>query len=200
MSERVVLTGGIATGKSYCLARLADHGAATIDADQLAREAVRPGSAGLAAVRDRFGSQLLTPDDQLDRVALGRLVFRDPASRKDLEAIIHPIVYEALESFFSRATADPAIPVAIADIPLVFETGRTADFDRVIVAACSAEVQLQRLMSRDQISEADARQRIASQMPIAEKRARADLVIDTSGSFDDTDREIERVWLALTRG
>src|SRR6185436_13472853 len=123
--------GGIATGKSHCLAKFATLGVPTIDADRLAHDAVEPGSQGLAGVVRRFGSSLVLPNGQLDRAALGRLVFADAAARRDLEAIIHPIVYASIARWFSTLGADERF--AVADIPLLFETGREADFDRVIV-------------------------------------------------------------------
>src|SRR5215471_9486265 len=116
--HRVALTGGIATGKSYCLARFAELGAATIDADLLAREAVAPGSAGLKAVADRFGAGVLAADGSLDRAALGRIVFADPKARAALEAIVHPEVYRRIQEWYANLPS--GTPVAIADIPLVF--------------------------------------------------------------------------------
>jgi len=119
--RRAALTGGIATGKSYCLARFAALGAAVVDADQLAREAVAPGTAGLASVVARFGTTYLRADGSLDRPALGRLVFGDRLARADLEAIIHPEVYHRVGAWFANLPAGTR--VAIADIPLLFETG-----------------------------------------------------------------------------
>src|ERR1700754_4068965 len=164
---RVALTGGIATGKSYCLSRFASFGVPTVDADILAREAVAPGTPGLQAVVARFGAGLLMPDGQLDRPALARIVFNDAKARAALEAIVHPEVYRRIRAWFVGLA--PATRLAIADIPLLFETGQSHDFDEVIVAACSLEEQIRRCMSRDQLSEADARARIGAQLPISEK-------------------------------
>ena len=133
--RRAALTGGIATGKSYCLARFAALGAAVVDADRLAREAVAPGTEGLARVVERFGAGFLQPDGSLDRPALGRLVFSDRTARADLEAIIHPEVYRRIGEWF--ANLPRGTRVAIADIPLLFETGHQHDFEVVIVCACS---------------------------------------------------------------
>src|SRR3954463_6588912 len=118
---RIALTGGIATGKSYCLARFAGHGVPTIDADILARDAVAPGSAGLRAVVERFGAGVLAADGTLDRPALGRLVFADTKARAALEAIVHPEFYRRIRDWFPNVPSQTR--VAIADIPLVFETG-----------------------------------------------------------------------------
>jgi dephospho-CoA kinase len=195
---RVALTGGIATGKSGVLRYLQSRGVPTIDADVLAREAVAPGSAGLAAVQARFGPSILARDGTLDRRALAALVFADPSARADLEAIVHPAVYKAIADWFERQPV--SAPVAVADIPLLFETGRAGDFDRVVVAACPVAEQIRRAMARDGISEADARARVAAQWPIAEKVARADHVIWTTGSVVETQGEIDRVLSLLSAG
>ena len=192
---RVALTGGIATGKSYCLARFAALGAAVVDADRLARDAVAPGSSALEAVALRFGRSILLPDGSLDRAALGRIVFNDRAARADLEAIVHPEVYRGIGEWF--ASRPPATRLAIADIPLLFETGHNHDFDRVIVAACDPNQQLTRLMARDRLSEAEARARLNAQWPIEEKVARADHVIRTDGTLADTDAQVRTVYELL---
>lgn len=193
---RVALTGGIATGKSYCLAQFAALGAATIDADQLARDAVKPGSPGLAAVAERFGASVLGPDGSLDRPALAAIVFSDSSARAELEAIIHPRVYRAIRDWVANLPA--ATRAAMADIPLLFETGHVHDFDTVVVCACSADEQIRRLMARDRLTEADARARLAAQWPIEEKVKRANHVIRTDGSFAETDAQIRAIYQALT--
>jgi dephospho-CoA kinase len=192
---RVGLTGGIATGKSYCLARFAALGVPVVDADLLARDAVAPGSRALADVATRFGASILLPDGSLDRAALGRIVFTDRAARTDLEAIVHPEVYRRIGEWF--AARPPATRLAIADIPLLFETGHDHDFERVIVAACDPQQQLRRLMQRDSLSEAEARARLNAQWPIEEKVARADYVIRTDGSVADTDSQVRTVYEML---
>lgn len=194
---QAALTGGIATGKSYCMARFRALGLPAVDADRLARLAVAPGSAGLAAVVDRFGPGVLRPDGTLDRSALAKIIFADRAARADLEAIVHPEVYRRLREWFARRP--PETPMALADIPLLFETGHEHDFDCVIVCACAPDEQLRRLMARDGLAEADARARLEAQWPIEEKARRADYVIRTDGSFADTDAEIDRVYGELAR-
>ena len=189
------LRGGIATGKSYCLARFAALGAAVVDADRLARDAVAPGSRALEAVTLRFGRAILLPDGSLDRAALGRIVFSDRAARADLEAIVHPEVYRGIGEWF--ASRLPATRLAVADIPLLFETGHSHDFDRVIVAACDPHQQLTRLMARDRLSETEARARLNAQWPIEEKVARADHVIRTGGTLADTDAQVRTVYELL---
>ena len=195
---RVALTGGIATGKSYCLSRFAALGVPVIDADALARDAVGPGSVGLAAVVARFGESVLLPGGALDRAALGRVVFGDAKARAALEAIVHPEVYRRVREWFANMPA--GTPLAIADIPLVFETGHNHDFDRVIVCACEAPEQLRRVMARDRLSEADARARLAAQWPIEEKVARASYVIWTDRGFAETDGQVKTVYESLIAG
>jgi dephospho-CoA kinase len=196
---RVALTGGIATGKSHCLSRFRTLGAATVDADALARDAVEPGSPGLAAVVARFGPGMLRADGELDRPSLARIVFADAAARHDLEAIVHPFVYQALTGWFERLPdSTPAASVGMADVPLLFETGHEGDFDRIIVTSCRPEQQIERAMARDHLPRADAVRRIALQWPTEKKRAGAHFVIDTSGDFARTDAQVDEVWRALT--
>jgi dephospho-CoA kinase len=192
---RVALTGGIATGKSYCLHRFEVLGAPGIDADVLAREVVAPGTPGLQAIAARFGSDVLSADGGLNRPALGRIVFSDARARADLEAIVHPEVYRRIREWFANLPS--GTHVAIADIPLVFETGHNHDFDRVLVAACEPEEQVRRMIARDKLDEAQARQRLAAQWPMAEKIARADRVIWTDRGFPETDRQIQDIYETL---
>jgi dephospho-CoA kinase len=188
----VALTGGIATGKSHVRARFESLGVPTVDADILAREAVAPGSAGLAAVVRRFGTEVCDVDGTLNRKKVGAIVFRDPEARRDLEDIVHPYVREMTERWF--ASLDPErVPFAVADIPLLFEGRREADFDAVIVTACEPPTQLQRLMARDGLGEAEARQRIAAQWPLPQKIAKADYVVRTDGSVDETNRQVDEI-------
>jgi len=197
---RVALTGGIATGKSVCLRRFAELGARTIDADVIAREVVQPGRPALAAVASRFGSGTLRSDGTLDRGALGRVVFSDAEARADLERIIHPEVFAAIERWFDELAAqtpESAPVVAIADIPLLYETDQARRFDCVIVCACDRDQQIERLMTRNGLSREDAMARIASQLSIDEKRARADLVIDTSGTMAETLENVDLAWSRL---
>ena len=195
--RRIALTGGIATGKSWVRGRFEDLGIRSIDADVLAREAVAVGTPGLAAVVRRFGAETLLPSGALDRQKLAGIVFADPDARRDLEAIVHPEVRRATDEWF--ALLDPrAHPWALADISLLYETGRDRDFDAVIVVACDPETQVRRMIDRDGLSEHDARQRLAAQLPIAEKVAKADYVIRTDGTLDETDDQVTRLWEILS--
>lgn len=195
MYLRVALTGGIATGKSHCLSQFAALGAAVVDADELAHQVVEPDSPGFKKVIARFGREYVRDDGTLDRRRLGSLIFADEGARRDLEAIVHPAVYAAIEAWFARHRRS----IAIADIPLLYETGRQPDFDGVIVAACPRAMQLERLTRRNRLSVEDAQRRIDSQLSIDEKKERADFVIDTSGTFEATKAQIEDVWERLRR-
>jgi dephospho-CoA kinase len=192
---RVALTGGIATGKSFCAARFAELGVPVIDADLLAREALAPGSAGLRAVVSRFGPSVLRPDGALDRPALAALVFSNRTARAELEAIVHPEVYRRINEWF--AACPPATRFAVADIPLLYETGHEHEFDRVIVSACDPLEQFRRLIDRDGLSPDAARARLAAQWPIGEKVARAHYVIWTDGGFAATEEQVRVVFEAL---
>ncbi len=190
--RRVALTGGIATGKSYVRAQFEKLGIPTIDADTLSRDAVAAGTPGLAAVVARFGPGVLAPSGVLDRHKLASIVFMDPEARRDLEAIVHPAVREATDAWFDAL--DPArYAFAVADIPLLYEVGRDKDFDVVIVAAVDPETQLRRVIERDGATESEARHRIAAQLPIADKVRRADFVIQTDGSLEQTDEQVRAV-------
>lgn len=196
--KRVALTGGIATGKSHVRAEFERLGVPTIDADILAREAAAPGSPGLAAIVARFGASIVDVNGALDRRKLGAIAFSDPAARRDLEQIIHPIVRAQTDEWFAGLKTSQ--PFAIADIPLLYETGRERDFDKVIVTVCEEATQLRRVMQRDSVTEAEARQRLAAQLPTSEKARRADHVINTDGSFEETNRQVRKVYDALVSG
>lgn len=194
--KRIALTGGIATGKSYVLDQFRRRGVPCLDADTLAHGVEAAGTEATRAIEARFGAEVLTPQGSVDRARLGPIVFADPSARKDLEAIVHPAVYRAIDAGLRAFELIERPPFAIVDIPLLYETGRDVDFAQVIATVCARERQLARLVARG-LSEAAARQRLAAQMPAAEKAARADFVIDTNGDHADTDRQVEHVLRAL---
>jgi dephospho-CoA kinase len=194
--RRVALTGGIATGKSHVRSQFESLGVHTIDADTLARDVVAAGTPGLAAVVTRFGRAVLDRDGTLDRRKLASIVFANADARRDLEHIIHPSVKAAIDAWF-ECLGQGTFDFAIADIPLLYETGRERDFDAVIVTACDPDTQVRRVMARDGATDAEARARIAAQLPIEEKVRRADYVIRTDGTFDDTDAQVQVVHRAL---
>ncbi|MFZ0919130.1 MAG: dephospho-CoA kinase [Candidatus Dormiibacterota bacterium] len=187
------VTGGIATGKTTVDRMLAAHGATVIDADELAREVVRPGEPALEEVAARFGRGLIRPDGSLDRTRLGRLVFADPDARRDLERITHPRIIELIGARVATALAGPA-PLVVVDIPLLLENAREAMFEGVLLVYAPAEVQVERLRERNGLDEAAALQRLAAQLPIDEKRGRATWIIDNSGSLDATSRAVDHWW------
>ena len=188
MIRRIALTGGIATGKSYVATKIREAGVPIVDADVLSREVVAPGTPGLAAVRKRFGPDSVRRDGTMDRVRIAQIVFKDKRARLDLEAIIHPAVQRAIDDFFAQLPK--RTPFAVADIPLLFETGRENQFQAVVVVACPRDLQLQRLMERNKLSKEDAERRLNAQLPIDQKVKKATHVIRTEGSFDETDQQI----------
>ena len=187
--RKVALTGGIATGKSYVANRLREAGIPMVDADLLARDVVAPGTPALSAIRKRFGPDAVRRDGTMDRVRVGQIVFKDKRARLDLEAIIHPAVIKAVSDFF--AGLPKRTPFAVADIPLVFETGRDKEFDAIIVVACPREMQLQRLMERNKLSKEDAERRLAAQLPIEQKVKKATYVINNDGTFESTNAQVD---------
>lgn len=196
---QVALTGGIATGKSFVLARFAFNKVPTIDADTIAHDVVRLGQPASADVRQRFGDEVFRPDGELDRQRLGARVFDNPEERRALEAIVHPHVRAAISRWFSMVETEGHAQFAVADIPLLFETGRQGEFDRVVVTTCTPGLQLERIMTRDHISETEARHRVAAQLPSEGKVAAADFVIRTDVSDADTDRQVDEVIRVLQR-
>jgi len=194
---RIGLTGGIASGKSLVAAVLRDLGAGIIDADVIAREVLEPGGPAYAGVVDAFGPGILLPGGAIDRKALAALIFEDPGARERLNALTHPYIRRRMDADAARLAASGRYDVIVLDIPLLFETHGTRDLDGVMVVYADDATRLKRLMARDGLPEDDARRRIAAQMPLADKAARADWLIDNSGTEDDTRRQVERAWLAL---
>lgn len=191
---RIGLTGGIASGKSTAADRLAERGAVIIDADQLAREVVAPGTAGLRAVVARFGEQILDSEGSLDRAALGRVVFGDAHARADLEAIIHPAVRSRAAELVADAPSDA---VVVQVIPLLVETGQQQAFDQVWVVDADPQTQLGRVQQRDGLSASEAAARMQAQASRAERLAVADVVLNNGGSPDELRREVDRAWESL---
>ncbi|GIM62634.1 dephospho-CoA kinase [Planomonospora venezuelensis] len=190
MTVRVGLTGGIASGKSTVSAILAELGAVVIDADLIAREVVARGTPGLVAVVEEFGPEVLTPDGDLDRAAMGALVFADPEARRRLEAIIHPLVHRRSAELESDA---PEHAVVVHDIPLLAEVGRAGSFDAVVVVDAPAELQVQRMVEDRGWTREEAESRIAAQATREQRRAIATHVVDNTGSLDDLRRQVEAI-------
>jgi dephospho-CoA kinase len=196
--KRVGLTGGIATGKSVTRAEFERLGVPTIDADLVARDVVGPGTPALTAIVARFGPAVLDHNHVLDRRRLGSIVFADDAARHDLERIVHPAVTAAIDAWLVAMDRD-GHKIAVAVIPLLYETGRERDFDVVITTACRAEEQLRRVMARDSLSELQAKQRITAQLSTEEKVRRADYAIWTDGTYENTKRQVVEILEQLAR-
>lgn len=191
---RVGLTGGIASGKTAVSDALGERGAVVIDADVLARQVVEPGTPGLAAVVERFGTDVLTDDGRLNREALGRLVFADPGARRDLEAIVHPAVRARAAALEAAASADS---VVVHVIPLLVETGQQDDYDVLVVVDVDPDRQLERLRLRNGLDADAANARIAAQATRAARLAVADIVLDNDSDPAGLLDQVDRLWRDL---
>lgn len=189
--KTIGLTGNIGTGKSTVLRYLAERGAAVIDADALAHQAIAPGGPAYQAVVDLFGTQILAPDGSIDRKALGAIVFADPSKLAQLEAIVHPAVFELAQRILNETDA----PVIVIEAIKLLESGRLLKLcDEVWVVTADEASQLRRLMHGRGMSEAEARQRMAAQSPQEEKIRQATRVIDNSGSLEQLYEQLDRLW------
>ncbi|MCJ1711249.1 dephospho-CoA kinase [Clavibacter michiganensis subsp. phaseoli] len=198
--QLIGLTGGIAAGKTVVADRLAELGAVRIDADRLAREVVEPGTPALAEIARRFGPDVIAPDGSLDRTALGAVVFQDPDARRDLEAITHPAVRALSAARMAAAgEADPDA-VVVYDIPLLVESGRVDEFDRIVVVHAPREERIRRLVELRGMSPEEAERRIASQAADEDRLAVADVVVDSGVSLASTLAQTDRLWANLAGG
>lgn len=194
---QIALTGGIASGKSVVARRFVEHGAVLIDADQIARDVVLPGTPGLARIVETFGDAVLAPDGTLDRAGLAATVFGDPQRLAQLNAITHPLI--AARSSALRASAPPEA-VVVYDIPLLAEgAGGAGGFDLVVVVQAPVETRLRRMMTQRGMTREQAQQRIDAQASDAERLALADVVIDNDGELADTLRQVDDLWASLPR-
>ncbi len=201
MKERPLLigiTGNIGTGKSTVAHMLAELGADVIDADEVAHQVIRPGTPAYEQIVEKFGPEILVAGEEngerrIDRRRLGTIVFDDPEALARLEAIVHPATMEEVER---RIGASAAEVVAVEAIKLI-EAGMADDCDSVWVTTCRPEQQLRRIMAARDLSRAEAKQRIQAQAPPEEKIARADVVIDNSGSLAQTRAQVEVAWEQL---
>ncbi len=186
---KVGLTGSIAVGKSFVCDVLREAGCHVLDADKTAREVVEKGTAGLGEIVRRFGDEVLTANGDLDRRKLGSIVFADQAKRELLNSIVHPLVIEEQDRWIKECEKADPDGIAVIDAALTIESGGYKRFDKLVVVWCEPALQLQRLMLRDNLSEPEARKRIAAQMSQDEKKSFADHLIDTSHGFEDTRRQ-----------
>lgn len=193
----VGLTGGIASGKSTVARMLVEKGALLLDADAAAREVVLPGEPAWHEIREWLGPSITGAGGAIDRARLGALVFADPAARQRLEGIIHPRVMELFAARTAEIARQRPDAVVIYDVPLLIEASMERLVDLVLLVHVSEEIQLSRLQARDNLSAAQALSRVRAQMPLAEKRARAHVVIDNSGSRAQTRRQVDRFWEGL---
>ena len=190
------LTGGIASGKSTVATRLVQHGAVGVDADQLAREVVQPGTPGLAAISAEFGSSVLLPDGSLNRPALGAIIFADPVQRERLNAITHPAVRQLTRDRIAAAAAADPHAIVVYDVPLLAEAqaGGLVTFDLVVVVHADAATRIQRMIDLRGLTEAEATQRIGAQATDEERRALADVVIDNTGTIAAAQVQVDTLW------
>lgn len=191
------ITGGIATGKSTVSQMFRNKGAFLIDADQIARQVVEPGTPGLTSVVEVFGDEVLDLKGCLNRAALGKVIFSDTKKRSILESILHPYIHEKLISDIKEAQA--YYNVVMCDIPLLIERQMMSFFDCVILVYAPESLQVKRIIERNGFSENESQQRIRAQMNIEEKRKYADILIDNQESLESTKRQVDQIWLEITK-
>ncbi len=196
---RVGLTGSIAVGKSFVSGVLAELGCRVVDADVVARRVVEPGAEGLRRIVEAFGEWVLKPDGTLDRAAVSAVIFKDGAKRELINSLLHPLIIAEQDGLLRRWELEDPRGVGIVDAALLIESGGHGRFDKVVVVHCRPEVQLERLMRRNDFSREEAAARISAQMPQEEKLRYADFRIDTSGSFEESRRRTEEVYAELRR-
>ena len=194
---KVGLTGSIAVGKTFVCCVFRELGCFVLDADEVARDVVRPGTEGHRRVVKSFGNDVLTEEGELDRAKLGSVVFRDENKRQLLNSIIHPLVFEEQDRWLAQSQKQNPDGIAIVDAALMIESGGYRRFDKLIVVWCKPEIQLERLQLRDNLSSADAERRIATQMPQEEKKLYADYLIETSNGYEAAREQTAEVFRKL---
>ena len=193
---RVGLTGGLATGKSYVGALLQQWGCHLLKADELGHRLLRKGEPCYAPTIERFGPGILGPDGEIDRAALGAIVFADPSALESLNAIVHPVVFQYEKDWMDSIAAAHPSAIAIVEAAILIETGNYKTFDKLIVTWCPEPLQIERAVARG-AKEVDVRRRLKRQIPADEKRAYADYIIDTSGTLRETDEQTRRLFEKL---
>ncbi len=190
---KVGLTGSIAVGKTFVCQVLAELGCHVLDADNVARDVVKPSTSGWVEIREAFGAEVFQENGELDRKKMGTIVFADEEKRQLLNSIVHPLVIEEQNKWLAEKEADDPDGIAVIDAALMIESGGSKRFDKLVVVWCRPEVQIERLIKRNFLSREEAERRIASQMPQEEKKKYADHLIDTSESFEPTRRQTEEL-------
>jgi len=200
MPRVIGITGGIATGKSTVLRMFGELGAETLSADDLARQALAKGTEAYRETVERFGDGILTPDGEIDRSALGAIVFADESARQDLNAITHPRVISAIQRRIDEFRTNPPSPNAVLaiEIPLLVECGLEAIVDEVVVVSAEPATQVSRLTTRSRMSAEEARRRLAAQMPIERKIQHADRVIRNEGTLEELREAVRAAWEDVT--
>jgi dephospho-CoA kinase len=191
------LTGGIATGKSTVAEMLQRHGAVIVDADKVARQVVEPGEEGLSRIASVFGDEVISREGTLDRPALGRIIFHDEKARRKLNELLHPLIMDKMRRDTEKVRQTEPHAVIIWDVPLLIEEKMTDLVDEVILVYVPQQVQLARLQARDHLDNDEAAARLAAQLPIDEKKRWADYVIDNSGTREETEMQVARLWSEL---
>ena len=194
---KVGLTGSIAVGKSFVCEVLRELGAVVLDADETAREVVKPNTTGLRKIVENFSEEILQSNDELDRIKLGAIIFADDAKRQLLNSIVHPLVIEAQNDWLNRREQENPHGIAVIDAALMIESEGYKRFTKLIVVWCESAIQLKRLMLRNSLSETEALKRINAQMSQDKKKRYADFLIDTSAGFEDTRQQTIKVFEQL---
>ncbi len=190
---KVGLTGSIAVGKTFVCQVLAELGCHVLDADNVARDVVKPSTSGWVEIREAFGAEVFQENGELDRKKMGAIVFADEEKRQLLNSIVHPLVIEEQNKWLREKEAEDPDGIAVIDAALMIESGGSKRFDKLVVVWCRPEVQIERLIKRNFLSREEAERRIASQMPQEEKKKYADHLIDTSESFEPTRLQTEEL-------
>ncbi len=196
---KVGLTGGIASGKTYVADLLRDLGCEVSDADVVARTIVEPGQPAYQDIVQTFGSEILHPDKTIDRARLGAIIFTDEQARLKLNALTHPRIHEAQSRWLAEVAERNPNAITITDASLMIESGGYKKFDKIIVVYCSLEIQLERLMTRNNLPCEEAMKRIATQMPASEKLKYADYSVETSGGFESTHQQVRSLYMELEK-
>lgn len=194
---KVGLTGSIAVGKTFVCEVLRELGCPVLDADRTARDVVKPQTAGLQSIIEHFGAEVLQADGELDRLKLGAIVFADERKRQLLNSIVHPLVIRVQNEWLIERERENPNGIAVIDAALMIESGGYQRFDKIIVVWCDSEIQIERLMLRNNLAREEAIQRIQAQMPQDEKKTYADFLIDTSGGFDEARRQTTEIYAQL---